>query len=141
MEIDARQLPLGFLLNTLGRRVREETEKALAGWTIGVVDLGILWLLALQPGRPQADYARYQKLDLTTFGRHVDHLEKQGFLVRRPLEHDRRAKSLTLTKSGQQALEKGRRKINDVEARIVARVPGVSAPLKKLLTKLLQTID
>jgi DNA-binding MarR family transcriptional regulator len=141
MTLDPQQLPLGFLLNTIGRRLLEETEAALAGGELSVVDLGILWLISLEPGRPQAEYARFQKRDVTTFGRYVDRLELKGYLVRTPQPHDRRVKALSVTKSGLTVLEVGRRKAHDVEARIVSLVPEITAPLKDLLVKLLNTME
>jgi DNA-binding MarR family transcriptional regulator len=141
MKLDPQQLPLGFLLNTIGSRLLEETEVALAGGKLGVVDLGILWLVSLDPGRPQAEYARFQKRDVTTFGRYVDRLELKGYLVRTPQSHDRRVKALSLTKSGLRALEEGRRKAHNVEARLVSSGPELTAPLKDLLVKLLNTME
>jgi MarR family transcriptional regulator, transcriptional regulator for hemolysin len=104
MNIDPEQLPLGFLLNTVGRHILAETEQAVAGLGLSVVELGILWLIDLDEGRTQVEYAQFQKRDLTTFGRYVDALEAKGQLRRSSVAGDRRAKSLWLTDQGRALL-------------------------------------
>jgi DNA-binding MarR family transcriptional regulator len=141
MNLDPQELPLGFLLNTIGRLVLEETEAALEGQEIGVVELGILWLISLDPDRPQAEYARYQKRDVTTFGRYVDRLESKGFLRRVPQSNDRRVKALSISPSGLKVLNDGRRKVLDAEARVLSAAPELGAPLKDLLVRLLTKME
>jgi DNA-binding MarR family transcriptional regulator len=137
MNLDPQQLPLGLLLNTVGRTILEATEAALEGDELGVVELGILWLVSLDSGLPQAEYARFQKRDLTTFGRYVDRLEARAFLLRTPHPNDRRVKTLTVTKAGMKAMEQARRKALKAETAIVASAPDIARELKELLVKLM----
>ena len=108
MDQDRNGLPLGFLMNTVGRLIFEATHQRMDGMPVDVIELGILWLVDLYPGRQQSDYARFQRRDVTTFGRYVDKLEAKGFLSREPVKGDRRAHALHITKTGSIVLEEGR---------------------------------
>lgn len=139
MDVDPEQLPLGFLLNTLGRLLFEETQRALAGLDADVPGLGILWLVSLDPGRPQSAYARFQHRDLTTFGRHVDRLETAGLLRRLPVTGDRRAHALDLTEAGRAVLAEGRARAGRAEARITGAQAAEVAGIKRLLASILRS--
>ena len=110
MNVDPNSLPIGFLLNTLGGLVLRETQKEMEGIDLEVIELGILWLVDLDPGRPQAEYARFQKRDVSTFGRYVDKLQEKGFVTRNPVQGDRRAHALTVTPTGKAILTQGKRR-------------------------------
>lgn len=109
MEISNSDLPLGFLVNTVADQIREATKCALDGLDITVVELGVLWLIDLSPGETQASYARFQRRDLTTFGRIVDKLESQQFLRRNCFADDRRSNHLSLTEQGRAILKVGKK--------------------------------
>ena len=79
------------------------------------MELGVLWLVDLDPGHTQADYARFQRRDLTTFGRIVDKLERQKLLQRKNSEEDRRANHLSLTDQGRKVLKAGKERALKVE--------------------------
>jgi DNA-binding MarR family transcriptional regulator len=101
------RLPLGFLLNTVGRLVAEQTAQALRSLDLDPPQLGILWLVAEWPGQTQRCYARFQRRDASTFGRYVDELERKGLLRRIKSSTDRRALALELTDAGTRALQAG----------------------------------
>jgi DNA-binding MarR family transcriptional regulator len=109
MKISNSDLPLGFLVNTVADHIRQATICALDGIDITVVELGVLWLIDLSPGETQASYARFQRRDLTTFGRIVDKLESQQFLSRNCCADDRRANHLSLTDEGRAILKVGKK--------------------------------
>jgi len=74
-------------------------------------DLGItpvqyaaLQTVGNQPGIDQRTLARNIALDASTTGGVVDRLEARGWLERKTSPEDRRARQLTLTLSGEQAL-------------------------------------
>jgi DNA-binding MarR family transcriptional regulator len=74
-------------------------------------DLGItpvqyaaLQTVGNQPGIDQRTLARNIALDASTTGGVVDRLEARGWLERKTSTEDRRARQLTLTLSGEQAL-------------------------------------
>lgn len=100
-----KDLPLGFLLNTVGRLMAEQTAGALRPMDLDPPQLGILWLVQQWPGQTQRCYARFQRRDASTFGRYVDELERKGFLRRIKSTSDRRALALELTEAGLQLLQ------------------------------------
>ena len=139
MDIDPNELPLGFLLNTVGRLIFEETRCRIDGIGIDVIELGILWLVEMCPGQLQADYARYQRRDGTTFGRYVDKLEEKGFLARASIPGDRRAKALNVTEAGKALLSQAKTCVAEAESSIVdphaADVAQLRAFLHHCLTR------
>ena len=108
MRISSQDLPIGFLVNTAGDKIRETTARELEGLNISVMELGVLWLIDLEPDQTQATYARFQRRDLTTFGRIVDKLERKQFVERKPFTGDRRAYRLSLTNQGKEILKIGK---------------------------------
>lgn len=108
MRISSQDLPIGFLVNTAGDKIREATARELEGLNISVMELGVLWLIDLEPDHSQATYARFQRRDLTTFGRIVDKLEKKQFVERKPFTGDRRAYRLLLTNQGEEIIKIGK---------------------------------
>ncbi len=70
------------------------------------------WLIlnALRQGRwtAQLDLARALGIESPTLTRHLDNLERDGLVVRRPSDTDRRAVLVELTEAGEQAHERMR---------------------------------
>lgn len=106
---------------------------------VEVFELGILWLVDLHPGRPQADYAKLQRRDQTTFGRYVDKLEEKGFLVRNAVLGDRRAYSLAVTASGKALLEEGRKEVFAAQEAIVGTYDGRVAEMTGFLSDIVNS--
>jgi len=135
MDIDPDDLPLGFLLNTLGRLLYEETHNRLAGSEVDVIELGILWLIDLRPGRLQTEYARFQHRDATTFGRYIDKLEAKRLVLRETIPGDRRAKGLRITAAGRRVLRQGKNEAIDAEQAVLRMTDAERKALRKLLGK------
>ena len=137
MENERSDMPLGFLLNTVGRLIFEETNTRMQGFGVEVLELGILWLVDLYPGCQQSEYARFQRRDATTFGRYVDKLQHKGLLKRQALEGDRRAHSLVVTPKGKAVLAQGRKKVKAAQEAVVgpqsARITEISGFLTDVL--------
>jgi DNA-binding MarR family transcriptional regulator len=62
-------------------------------------------------------------VDVSTFGRMVDRLVRQGLLERRDLPGDRRSKALFLLPTGEDRLAAGYVHVAAVEKRILAPLP------------------
>ncbi|MEQ9258103.1 MAG: MarR family winged helix-turn-helix transcriptional regulator [Roseovarius sp.] len=137
MDIDPEDLPLGFLLNTVGDILRSETQTRMTGAALGVVELGILWLIDLAPNHRQAEYARFQRYDVSTYGRYIDKLEAKGFVARHSVADDRRAHALALTEAGRQALAEGKARALAAERAVIGELAG-EAQLRAALTELLR---
>ncbi len=104
MKPSSPDLPLGFLINTIGRLLSARAQSIFAKSGLDPVLVGVMWMIHLMPGRTQKEYAKFQSRDVSTYGRIVDKLEAAGMLRRRPLPGDRRAWSLELTDDGARAL-------------------------------------
>jgi DNA-binding MarR family transcriptional regulator len=141
MDIDPKELPLGFLLNTLGSAILDETKARLEDSPVEVIELGILWLIDLAPGHRQGEYARFQHRDVTTFGRYVDRLESKGFIRRKAVSGDRRAWALHLTRSGNAVLADGKQQSRSVERRLTRSTDTEVAQVKRFLLAQLKRID
>ncbi|MDZ4190237.1 MAG: MarR family transcriptional regulator [Hydrogenophaga sp.] len=68
------------------------------------VQYAVLQTVGNQPGIDQRTLARNIALDASTTGGVVDRLEARGWLERKTSPEDRRARQLTLTLAGEQAL-------------------------------------
>jgi MarR family transcriptional regulator, transcriptional regulator for hemolysin len=134
------EMPLGFLLNTAGRLILEQTVYALRDVGVDPPQLGVLWLVDSRPGETQTVYARLQKRDATTFGRLVDRLEAQGLIRRGNTPDDRRAHLLELTAAGQKVLVAGKKKAMEIEMNFASRISKEELlDLKIKLSRLLDT--
>ncbi len=141
MLIDPEHLPLGFLVNTVGRLLHAESTARFAREDIDPVLVGVLWTINLMPGRSQADYAAYQARDATTYGRMVDKLANRGLIERRPLPNDRRAWSLALTAKGTALLADLAIEAKAVEERFTRDIPPEDArAMRRALAQLLRAL-
>lgn len=116
-------LPLGFLINTVGRLMAVRAARAFEAEGLDPTLVGVLWIVRLFPGRTQRQYARYQARDETTYGRMVDKLERLGLLRREPLAGDRRAWALTLTPEGESRLARLRAETEALEREFTSDLP------------------
>jgi DNA-binding MarR family transcriptional regulator len=116
MTVSPDALPLGFLINTVGRLMNAEASGLFAKRGLDPVSVGVLWTVGLMPGRTQRDYAAFQARDVTTYGRFVDRLSQKGLIARHEVPGDRRAWSLKLTKEGEALLAELGRDTRALEA-------------------------
>jgi len=137
METSHKDLPLGFLINTVGRLIFEETQRHMDGMQVEVIELGILWLVDAFPGRQQAEYARFQRRDATTFGRYTDKLEGKGLLARDAVAGDRRANALVLTSQGRAVLAEGRKRVYAAQAAVIGPKTATVDEISDFLTGVL----
>ena len=104
------------------------------------------WLIltALKHGEwtAQLDLARSLGIESPTLTRHLENLEKDGLVVRRPSESDRRATQVELTEAGEGAYERMLGAVIAFNRRLRA---GISRDelerLEGLLDRLAQNVD
>lgn len=137
----SKHMPLGFLLNTIGRLVFEETSRRMQQLDVEVIELGVLWVVDLYPGRSQVEYAKLQRRDQTTFGRYVDKLEAKGFLARNVVLGDRRAYSLAVTATGKALLKECRMQVYAAQETVVGAYDNRLSEIAGFLTDILNSAN
>ncbi|MCA0042890.1 MarR family winged helix-turn-helix transcriptional regulator [Celeribacter litoreus] len=91
-------------LNQISLSVFQERTKA-AGYSITSVQFAAMNAIRANPGIDQARLAGMIAYDRATIGGVVDRLEGKGYVERRVSEQDRRAKTVTLTATGESVLD------------------------------------
>jgi MarR family transcriptional regulator for hemolysin len=90
----------------------------------------------------QLDLARSLGIESPTLTRHLENLEKNGLIVRRPSESDRRATQVELTRAGEEAHERMLSAVIAFNRRLRA---GISRDdlkrLEDLLDRLAENVD
>lgn len=100
---------LRFLLRPYGEALRRR-----AGLEAG--EIGILVVVALNPGLSQNELAASVVLRKSAVTKIVQNLERRGLLRRRRSSTDRRANALSLTPAGKALVERLRRAARDMQA-------------------------
>jgi len=132
---------LGVLPGLLGYRLRLAQQAVFRDFASSVPELspgrvGILLLLEANPGVAQGRLAQAVSLDRSTMVGIVDMLEGRGLIERRRGE-DRRTNGLWLTDAGRALVARLKRRIQQHERRVAARLSAVErAQLLALLEKL-----
>lgn len=102
---DARfqNMALTFRVMRLASIWRTRLERALRphGMTVALMR-PMAYLMMMPGGATQRALAQAMDTDCSALVRILDLLEKEGFIARHPDEQDRRAKRITLTRTGQQ---------------------------------------
>jgi DNA-binding MarR family transcriptional regulator len=101
---------LGFLIIDAARLLRRQFDQETRHLDMTSAQLQILGRLAHAEGINQAQLAGMLDMEPITVSRHVDRMEKAGFVERRPDPQDRRVWLLSLTEKGK-ALLPGMREI------------------------------
>ena len=128
----------GFLLSTLGRVARDETEGALEPLGIKPHHYGVLVVLDVMGPTPQYAAGQNLGIDKSSMTVVVDHLERLGLVERRRNPQNRRAYELTLTEAGREVLNAAAPLIAGVEEALLSRLSDEErAQLHELLTHML----
>jgi DNA-binding MarR family transcriptional regulator len=133
----------GVLPQLIGYRLRVAQQTVFRDFAASVGELspgraGMLLLIEANPGVPQGRLAEAVKLDRSTMVGVVDSLEDRGLIERRR-GTDRRTNGLWLTRAGKVLAARLRRRIEQHEDRVAARLSGAErAQLLALLEKLAQ---
>lgn len=88
---------LGFVIHDVSRLLRWEFDRQAARLGLTRAQWSVLAHLQRQQGVQQVDLAQAMDIKPITLARHVDRLEKDGWLCREEDTRDRRAKRLFLT--------------------------------------------
>lgn len=96
---DFDRWPTGRLLSAAARRVEREWNVHLDVWGLTHASLPVLVLLEYGD-RSQRELAAATDVTEQTMSRVLDRLERNGYIVRRPLPADRRRHAVTLTDAG-----------------------------------------
>ncbi len=99
-------LNVGFLLHDVSRLLRKRFDRRARGMGMTRAQWRVLVHLAPRQGINQSALAEILELDNVTLGRHVDRLEKTGWLRRHPDPADRRAWCLHLTSKSKPILDR-----------------------------------
>ena len=113
---------LSFLLTHAGHVLATQMTAAFA--ELGISPRGYCVLFhALETERTQIELAAIADLDKTTMVVTVDELEKAGLAERRPSSTDRRARVITVTDAGRQAVIEGTRIADRVHCDVLDALP------------------
>jgi DNA-binding MarR family transcriptional regulator len=131
----------GVLPQLIGYQLRVAQQTVFRDFAASVGELspgraGMLLLIEANPGVPQGRLAEAVSLDRSTMVGVVDSLEERGLIERRR-GTDRRTNGLRLTRSGRALAARLRRRIEQHEDRVAARLSGAErSQLLALLEKL-----
>jgi MarR family transcriptional regulator, transcriptional regulator for hemolysin len=137
-----RGTPIGRKLAMTAKAVGTAFNAALAAEGGSTPTWLILTALKHSHWTAQLDLARSLGIESPTLTRHLENLEKDGLIVRRPSESDRRATQVELTPSGEEAHERMLRAVIAFNRRLQA---GISRDelerLDELLDRLARNVD
>lgn len=100
------EVSVGFLLNDVSRLMRAWFDERAQDFGLTRAQWRVLVHLAARQGINQRSLAEIVELDNVTLSRHIDRLERDGWLERRADPDDRRAWCLFLTDASEPMLEK-----------------------------------
>lgn len=87
----------GFLLTEAARLLRKLLDRRLHPLGLTRAQWSVLAILASRDGLSQSQLAEILEIEKTTAGRLIDHVEKSGWVERRPIPGDRRLWGVYLT--------------------------------------------
>jgi DNA-binding MarR family transcriptional regulator len=131
------ELNVGFLLHDVSRLMRASFDQRAQQLGLTRAQWRVLVHLGPRQGVNQSALADILELDAVTMGRHVDRLQRDGWLERRRDPGDRRAWRLYLTEASQPTLDRMDEIATEMQA---AALEGVSRPDRDRLTALLGRI-
>jgi DNA-binding MarR family transcriptional regulator len=128
----------GFLLNRLGRRLRERLDIALAPLQLTTQELGLLRIISEHGPLTQQSLGKKNLTDRTTVVHLLDSLEERRLVIRTRNQTDRRSHLLYLTPRGKKTLSRAikiteREQIEFLQPLTDDEWQGVRANLIKLL--------
>lgn len=100
------EVNVGFLIHDVSRMMRARFDERAQSMGLTRAQWRVLVHLAGREGLNQSALAEILELDTVTLGRHIDRLERDGWLERRADPDDRRAWCLHLTDASGPTLEK-----------------------------------
>jgi DNA-binding MarR family transcriptional regulator len=113
-----------FLIMSLGRRLREDVERALAPHGISLRHLSVLGHLAREPGLSYSELARRAGITAQSMQATLRHLEDLGAVERRTAPGRGRSAKLHITDRGAALQADGQRVITAADQRLLADLPA-----------------
>jgi len=134
--LDARA-NVGFLIHDASRMMRAWFDARAQRLGLTRAQWRVLIHLAAREGTNQTELAEILEIETVTLGRHIDRLERDGWLERRPDANDRRVWRLHLSKASRPTLERMTEMATEIEATALA---GVSEAEHRQLIDILTRI-
>lgn len=128
---------VGFLIHDVSRMMRARFDERAQNLGLTRAQWRVLVHLAGREGLNQSSLAEILELDTVTLGRHIDRLERDGWLERRSDPEDRRAWRLYLTAASRPTLEKMEAVATDT---IAAAMQDIDDQLRSELIRALSQI-
>jgi DNA-binding MarR family transcriptional regulator len=129
-----------------GHLIRRLNQISVALFAQRMADVGIVLTpvqfaalsgIRAHPNVDQATLAGMVAYDRATLGKVIDRLENRGLLLRTTSRNDRRAKALTLTKSGRTLLEGAEPHVSNIQPEILT---GLDQDERKIFLTMLSKI-
>lgn len=137
MMINESDRGFGFLLTETARMYRKLLDRRLQPLGLSRAQWSVLAILAVRDGLSQSQLAEMLEIEKTTTGRLIDHVEKSGWIERRPIPGDRRLWGVYLT-------EQARPLIAEVERIVLGTrmdvLDGLSPKQQEALSHALLTV-
>lgn len=137
MMINDSDRGFGFLLTETARLFRKLLDRRLHPLGLSRAQWSVLAILSNRDGLSQSQLAEILEIEKTTTGRLIDHVEKSGWIERRPIPGDRRLWGVHLT-------EQARPLIAEVERIVLATrkemLSELSPPQQQELSHALQAV-
>lgn len=111
---------VGFLLHDVSRLMRSSFDQRAQSLGLTRAQWRVLVHLGPRQGLNQKALAELLELDVVTLGRHIDRLERDGWLERRSDPQDRRAWRIFLSEAARPTLEKMERIAAETQAAALA---------------------
>lgn len=104
LDLDGLDSVLGLHIGTVNTLFVTRLEKQLDPLNVTPKQVAILWLVNANPGVKQTDLSKFFQIERPTVHQFVRQLMKNGFVINKPSELDRRAGGLWLTDAGRDVL-------------------------------------
>ena len=129
----------GHLIRRLSQQSNQvfQDEMKRIGADVTSVQFAAMQAIDLHGEMEQSQIAQSIHYDKATIGGVIDRLEKRGWVERKANPKDRRAKLVTLTKEGRQALEAFTPVVKELQDQVIA---NLSSEERALFIKLAQKI-
>jgi len=133
---------VGFLIHDVSRMMRAWFDERAQAMGLTRAQWRVLVHLAGREGLNQSGLADILELDTVTLGRHIDNLERDGWLERRPDPSDRRAWLLYLTDAARPTLDKMEALAAETMATAMAGLDDVAqARFQQTLTRIKKNLS
>ena len=128
---------VGFLIHDVSRMMRSWFDARAQHLGLTRAQWRVLIQLSAREGASQRELAEILEIDTVTLGRHIDRLERDQWLERRPDPNDRRVWRLHLTPAARPTMDEMEALAVELQEVILA---GLSQPEREALNTALQVI-